>query len=178
MPEDIKKIEDDIEEQAQNEPQSELAPEKLDEAIDYKDKWLRAAADYQNLQKEVAQQRSVWAKMSKVDVLVEFIPVYENFKKAFQTPLVPDDSGTHIQCESWKKGIGFIMKQFEDILRRHNIESVKTVGEMFDPTRHEAIGEEVSEDHEENVVLREVEGGYVVDGQVLQPAKVIISKKI
>ena len=176
MVDDIQQPEDQLEEaQAGNQIASKES-ETSTEVVDYKDKWLRAAADYQNLQKEVAQQRSLWAKMSKIDVLIEFIPVYENFKKAFQSAKPSLDPSTHVQCDNWKKGIEFIMKQFEEILRRHSITEIKTVGERFDPTRHEAVGEEESE-QDEGTIIREVEGGYMVDEHILKPAKVIVSKK-
>ena len=54
---------------------------KKKEKVDFESKWLRAQADYQNLQKEVSAQRSEWAKMSKVQVIEEFLPVFDNFRK-------------------------------------------------------------------------------------------------
>lgn len=138
---------------------------------EYKEKWLRAVADYQNLLKETARQRELWATMSEKGLLEEFLPVYSNFKKAFSV----QRSGNN--DDSWAKGIGFIMKQFGDVLKAHDIEEIKTVGEMFDAVRHEAVGEEES-DQPEHIIIREVESGYTMNGQVIKVAKVIVSKKI
>ena len=139
---------------------------------DYKDIALRAQADYQNLKKEVAAQRSEWAKMSRVYVLEEFIPILENFKKAYAF-----ETGNDVkQFENWKKGIEFIKKQFEDKLKEHGVEPIETVGKPFDPTLHEAAGEEASDDVEEGCIIREIEGGYMVGDRILQVAKVIVSK--
>ena len=138
---------------------------------EYKEKWQRALADYQNLLKETARQREAWATMSERGLLEEFLPVYSNFKKAFSV----QRSGN--SDDSWAKGIGFIMKQFGDVLKAHGIEEIKTVGEMFDAVRHEAVGEEES-DQPEHTIIREVESGYTMNDQVIKVAKVIVSKKI
>lgn len=136
----------------------------------YKSGWLRAQADYQNLQKEIENRRSEWIKMSEVQILEDFIPVYDNFKKAFGHE-VKDG-----QWENWKKGIEYIMKQFGDILNQYKIEEIKTVGEMFNPELHEAVGEEEAEGKPEGEILREVDPGYKVGDKVIKCAKVILVK--
>ncbi len=154
-------------------PIADESPAPLDKAVieeDYKQKWLRAVADYQNLQKETARQREAWATMSERGLLEEFLPVYSNFKKAFSVQRLGNGD------DSWTKGIGFIMKQFGDVLKAHGIEEIKTVGEMFDATRHEAVGEDESAEPE-HTIIREVESGYTMNGKVIKVAKVIVSKK-
>lgn len=144
------------------------------ECAEYKAGWQRAVADYQNLQKEVARQKSEWAAMGEAQMISEFLPVYDNFKKAFSAQHADDN---------WAKGIGFIMKQMGEVLKAYGIEEIKTVDEMFDATKHEAVGEEPREagsasvgEIAENTIIREVEGGYARKGKVLKVAKVIIAK--
>lgn len=146
-------------------------PVVVDES-EYQSKWLRAQADYQNLLKEIASQKSEWAKMSELHILEEFIPVYEHFKKAFAHPV----GNEHAQWENWKKGIEYIMKQFGDILRQHGVEEIKTVGEVFNPSLHEAVSEEISSEYSEGSIIRELSGGYTLGNKVIQVAKVVISK--
>lgn len=134
---------------------------------EYRAGWQRAVADYQNLLKENARARAEWAGWSEAQILEEFLPVYDNFKKAFAGAKDGD---------SWAKGIQFIMKQFGDILKAHGVEEIKTVGEQFDATKHETVGEETSE-QPEHTILKEIDGGYMVKGRVLKVAKVIVSKK-
>ena len=143
--------------------------------------WPRAVADYQNLQREVAEQKKDWAAWSELRVLEEFIPVYDNFKKAFvSVPNVVEESQTESsdgkKWLNWSQGIGYIMKQFGDILKAHQIEEIKTVGEMFDPRMHDSVGEEVSE-MPEHTIIREIDGGYIMKGKVVKVAKVIVAKK-
>jgi len=144
--------------------------------IDYKDQCLRAQADYQNLQKEISVKRSEWASMSEWQILEEFLPVYDNFRKAFGANGANGDGDcTNKKCENWKQGIGFIMKHFADILKTHGVLEMKTIGEPFDPTRHECLGEEES-DEKEGTIAKEIEAGYEKSGKVLRVAKVIVAK--
>ncbi len=150
-----------------------LDQEKKEENIDYKDQWLRAQADYANLQKETATKRSEWASMSEWQILEEFIPVYDNFKKAFAVTIDGEDK----KWESWKQGIGYIMKQFGDILKQHGIEEMETVGKSFDPSMHESVSEESSNEYDDGVILREVDAGYKKGGKILKVSRVVVNKK-
>ncbi len=147
------------------------------ESVGYKDGWQRALADYKNLQNEINTRRGEWVQMSETQILEEFIPVYENFKKAFNHhPEVNPDNEEHKIFKNWIEGVGFIMKQFGDILKAHGVEEIKTVGEKFDPKFHEAMGEEEQENTESYIVLKEMDGGYKVGDKVIKVAKVIVSK--
>ena len=141
------------------------------------------------MQKETAAMRSQWAQMSEENILQNFIPVYENFKKAFNVE--NDEAGQNDEIDgvikkwrNWKQGIEYIMKQFGDVLKSYNVQEIKTMGEKFDPRWHEAVSalEPESQDDsvqgkiESGVILKEVEGGYKMGEKVIKPARVIISK--
>ena len=149
----------------------------LDQCAEYKQGWQRAVADYKNLQKETSERRQMLFEMSEQQILEEFVPVYDNFKKAFaHHPILQETDETHKQVQNWINGIGHIQRQFAEVMKAHKIEEIKTVGEKFDPARHEAVGEE-SNDQEPGMILREVDGGYTMGGRVIKAAKVVISKQ-
>ena len=154
-----------------SEPATDVNPTE-----DYKAGWQRAQADYQNLKREMEEQKKDWAVWSEMRVLEEFIPVYNNFKKAmeFSPPELDGDAGK--AWLNWKKGVEFIMQQFAGILKTHQVEEIKTVGEIFDPTRHESMVEEIS-DASEHSIIREITPGYMMKGKVVQVAKVVVAKK-
>lgn len=135
--------------------------------------WQRAVADYQNLQRDTETQKKDWAVWSELRVLEEFIPVYDNFKKAFNHQ---PENGEDRKWLNWAQGINYIMKQFGDILKAHQIEEIKTVGELLDTRLHESVGEEVS-DVPEHTIIREIDGGYTMKGKVVKVAKVVVCKK-
>lgn len=144
-----------------------------EECAEYKGLWQRALADYQNLQREVNSRRQELVAMSELQILEEFIPVYDNFKKAFSHH--PNITGENEkQLKGWIDGIGYIMKQFAEVMKNHNVEEIKTVGEKFDITRHESVGEE--EGKAVGEIIREVDGGYTMRGRVIKVAKVIVGK--
>ncbi len=150
------------------------------QAEEYKAGWQRAVADYQNLQKEMAARRSEFVAMSELQILEEFIPVYDNFKLAFRLQTADYSP----EQKKWVDGIKHIMKQFGDILKAHNVEEIKTVGEKFDPRLHEAVGEAAEPEQssvqgkkvESGTIIQELSGGYTMKGRVIKPARVIISK--
>ena len=141
------------------------------EALEFKSGWQRAQADYQNLKKESENMRGEWVRMSEQQIVEDFLPVYDNFNKAFAVKTL---HATSLHDENWAKGIEYIMKQYWKVLQDHGVEQIKTVGEMFDTSLHEAVGEEDGE--VEGKILKEIEAGYVMKGKVIKVAKVIISK--
>jgi molecular chaperone GrpE len=148
---------------------------------EYKSGWQRALADYKNLQREVEQRRSEWAQMSEQQILEEFVPVYDNFKKAMACDTdmrinADDADNTDKRFENWRIGVDHIKKQFAEVLKQHGVEEIKTVGEKFDPNLHEAGGEEEVEGVESGMIVKEIVGGYKMGERVIRAARVIIAK--
>ncbi len=146
--------------------------EKLEaEMLEYKAGWQRAQADYQNLVREMDEKKSELMAWSKQMIIEDFIPVYDNFKKAFLVDRGKGEEGS----ENWVRGIEFIMKQYGKVLEDHGVVEMKTVGEMFDPAKHEAMQEEES-DEEEGTILKELDAGYMMGKKVVKAAKVVVAK--
>jgi len=144
-----------------------LFNKKCKKCDEYKQDWVRALADYKNLQKDTEKRRGEMTVFLKQQILEDFIPVYENFKKAFAMDRKEGDEG-------WVQGIEYIKKQFEQTLKNYGVEEIKTVGEKFDENMHEAVSEE--EGKESGLVLKELSGGYKMGDKVVIPAKVVVSK--
>jgi molecular chaperone GrpE len=147
------------------------------EADEYKQGWQRALADYNNLQKETKHRMAEWIQMSEQQILEEFIPVYDNFKKAFaHHPELDTSSDESKKIKNWIDGIGYIMKQFGEVLKAHKVEEIKTVGQKFDPKFHETVSEEEVEGKESGEIIKEVDGGYMLGDKVIKAAKVVVVK--
>jgi molecular chaperone GrpE len=99
--------------------------------------------------------------------------VYDNFKKAFDAK---SEGAWSKEQESWVVGIQYIRKQFADILKKYNVEEIKTVGQKLDTRFHDAAGDEVVEGKEPGIIIREIDGGYTMGGRVIKAARVIIAK--
>ncbi|MFZ5364609.1 MAG: nucleotide exchange factor GrpE [Patescibacteria group bacterium] len=131
--------------------------------------WQRARADYENLQRESAQKQLACAGYVKKDLINSLLPVLNSFSQAFKS--VPEDK----KDEAWVKGFEYIKRQLEDTLKDWGIEQIKTIGEKFDPQRHEATGQEESKE-ESGIIIKEVAPGYTLKGETVAFAKVVVSK--
>lgn len=148
------------------------APEKTAEQIcaEMETNWKRALADYQNLQKDVARERAEMGQYALLRAAERFLPVVDNFNVAMSHMPKTDDKAV----VNWAVGVGFIQKQLEEALRDLGLVAIKTVGQKFDATKHEAVGEEDG-GQEHGTILKEIQAGYEVGGKVVRPAKVIIA---
>lgn len=123
----------------------------------------RSMADLQNYKKRIEEEKKTFVKFASASVFLEILPVFDSFERAAQH--LPED----LTENDWVKGIQSIIKQFEQIMEQFKITKMKTVGEKFDPNFHEAVA---SGSGEKDVILEELEGGYLIEDQTLRPAKV------
>ena len=74
------------------------------------------------------------------------------------------------------EGVDMTLKQVLDILEKHNVKPIDSVGNPFDPRYHEAFLQEASDEHPDNIVIRELQRGYMLHDRLLRPAVVAVSK--
>lgn len=138
----------------------------------YKSLYLRALADYENLQKQIAAEKSEFAKYVNANLISELLPILDNFESAFT--LVPEEEKNN----SWVVGLQYIKNQMEKFLTDNGVEKIKTVGEKFNPEFHEAVeSEDFDKSQKEDIVLKEIKAGYKLYEKVIQAAKVVVNKK-
>jgi len=128
--------------------------------------WQRALADYQNLKKEWQQRQSEFTKNAKDRFLTELMPVYDHLKKAFEVKPEEND------CANWITGIEQIKGQLDSLLKQWKVEAIPTVGEVFNPEIHEAVHTDTT--GEKDMVTAELQGGYMCEGRLLYPARVVV----
>lgn len=131
--------------------------------------WQRERADFANYKKDESKMREESRFYIKSKIVYEFLVVLDNFDMALKH--MPED----LKDNNWVKGVSHIRQQLEAILKGEGAEEIGCVGEKFDPAVHESL-EEVESEKESGVVLEELQKGYKLDGRVLRPAKVKISK--
>ena len=149
-------------------PELEKVQQQCEE---YLSGWKRAMADYQNLQKETAVQKSEWIKSANAGMIISILPILDNFKMAFrQIPEAEKNS-------PWVIGFAHIKKQLEDLLTEYGVETIATVGQKFNLMEHDAIGSETDPDQEDQMIIVENKAGYKLNGKVIQAAKVTVNHK-
>jgi len=123
----------------------------------------QAMADLQNYRKRTEDEKASFAKFATANVFSEILPVFDSFERAISH--LPKD----LEDNDWAKGIQSIIKQFEQIISKFKIQKMETVGKKFDHNLHEAIATAVGE---KDIILNELEAGYIMDDYVLRHAKV------
>lgn len=131
---------------------------------DFKEKYLRALADYQNLLKQSSKEKSDFVKFALEDFLQDIVPVYDHLKLSLK------GLGEEEAKSAWVEGVKHVLKQFKTILEARGVEEIKTEGEKFNHDEMEAL------DGEGDEVKSEVMPGYKLNGKVLRAAKVIVGK--
>lgn len=131
----------------------------------------RTQADFVNFRRRNEEDRTKFAQFASSDIIEQILPVLDNFHLAAKH--VP----VEIIDNNWVKGIQAVEKQLEQILAINGLEKLEVVGKEFDPNNAEAVGEEKNTEKENHVVLKEEAPGYLLNGKMLRPAKVIVNNK-
>ena len=132
--------------------------------------WQRAKADFVNYKKDQEKYLEEFRKYANEDTIVKLLPTIDNFELAIKH--LPEN----LEKTDWVKGMVCIKGQFDNFLKEVGVEEIKAVGEKFDPSLFESVGEKES-DKEEGTVITEVQKGYKMKGKVIRVGKVIIAVK-
>ena len=139
-----------------------------DENTELKDKWQRALADYQNLERRTQTEISQRVSEKTNNLLLNFLNIYEDFLRA-ENSLSKEKINTD--------GIQAVIKNMESLLSENNIKPIEAIGEIFDPQIHEAVSMVEDNSLDDGTITQEVSKGYVSGKAILKPSKVIVSKK-
>ena len=138
------------------------------ENSDLKEKWQRALADYQNLERRTQVEISQRVSDKTNGLLLNFINIYEDFIRA-ENSLSKEKIDT--------TGIQAVIKNMESLLAENNIKPIDAIGEIFDPQIHEAVSMVEDDALDDGTITHEVSKGYISGKAILKPSKVIVSKK-
>ena len=138
------------------------------EAEQYKDKYLRERAEMENFRKRQERMAAERSERYKRDLIEKVLDVMDNLDRAMRY----EDS---MDRESLQQGLRMVQWQLGELLRAEGLTPVPTVGEQFDPRRHEAVDKVPSAEHPEGTVIEEVRKGYMMGSDLLRPARVMVS---
>jgi molecular chaperone GrpE len=148
--------------------------DELGEAKRERDEYLelaqRTRADFENYRKRVAKETAEALARGKAELARELLPVIDNLERALASG---SDAAAH---EALAKGVGLVLEELRGKLASAGVEAFDPKGEKFDPQLHEALSMQPAEGTESGVVLETLEKGYRLNGQVLRPARVVVSQ--
>lgn len=151
------------------EEQVEATPKK--DEIDYKAKFLYLAAEHENFRKRVEREKDEIRKFGSENILSDLIQVIDNFERT--TEMLKGDEDPKIK--NIVVGIDMVNKQLLDSLARHGLEQIQAVGKDFNPHYHDAMAQEYAEGKKPSEVLKEFQKGYILNGRVIRPSKVVVA---
>lgn len=146
--------------------------EKEQQIKEFNDKYLRALAELENSRKLMYKEMENDRLLIKAEFFNKVIPVLDSFDRAL--------SGAELNenFERFYKGIEIIHRQLKDALKSLGLVEFSGLGEVFDPSRHEAVGTvPIDGIQTEDIVVEEISKGYIVSDRVVKPAKVLVSKQ-
>lgn len=156
------------------------APESLEAALLAKsqdverlqERLLRLQAEFENFKRRTARERAEFAKFANEGLLLSLLPVLDSLERARAS--VPDDPAVLPYAE----GIDMILRLFRSTLEKAGVTVVEALGHPFDPSLHQAVAQVETTEGEDNQVVDEVQRGYLLEGRVLRPAMVRVSRKL
>lgn len=141
------------------------------ELADARDQVLRAQAEVQNTRRRAEQDVERARKYALERFCSELLPVVDNLERALESA-----SGDDEQLRPIAEGVELTLKSFLNALGKFNIEPVDPAGEPFDPQYHQAMSSVENPDVEPNTVVAVMQKGYTLNGRLVRPAMVMVSK--
>jgi molecular chaperone GrpE len=129
-------------------------------------------ADFDNYRKQMEKQAATKTESAKAELLLKFVNIRDDYLRALSVAKQAKNEPVVIE------GLEGILKNIDSLLVSEGVREIETVGTPFDPSVHDAIAHSTRDDVEENTVTAEIRKGYMLNGRVLRPSMVEISKKI
>ena len=166
---------EEVEEQTEVEETAEVDPLEaaLAEAADYKDKYLRAHADFENSKKRLEKDKMNAVAYANESFAKDILAVMDSFENALASMEESKDSSEVL--EKMKEGVNLTHEQLKKVLEKNHIKAVECEGE-FNPEVHQAIMQVESDAHEAGDIVQVMQKGYTIKDRVLRPAMVSTCK--
>ncbi|MBV4489797.1 nucleotide exchange factor GrpE [Pseudomonas oryzicola] len=136
-----------------------------------KDQALRAVADVQNARRRAEQDVEKAHKFALEKFSGDLLPVIDSLELALAHSSADDENVKQI-----REGVELTLKMFQDTLKRYNLEAIDPHGQPFNPEHHQAMAMQENAEVEPNSVLNVFQKGYLLNGRLLRPAMVVVSK--
>ncbi|GIP35856.1 nucleotide exchange factor GrpE [Paenibacillus sp. J2TS4] len=139
------------------------------EADENYQRYLRAQADFDNFRRRTRQEKEESAKYASLPLIEQLLPVVDNFERAIDSSKETND------FDALVKGLEMTFRQLDQVLKQEGLEQIEAVGQPFNPEYHQAVMQVESEEHEEGIIVEELQKGYKLKEKVVRPAMVKVS---
>jgi molecular chaperone GrpE len=142
---------------------------KADEVKNLNDRYLRLAAEFENYKRLAQRDQREQAKFANENILKELLPIVDNLQRAVNF------SQAATGCDQLIEGVQLTLKKFIETLSKFGIKQIASIGEPFDPSRHQAVATLPSNDQPEHTIIQEHQPGYLLHDRILRAAMVTVA---
>ena len=141
-------------------------------AAEYLDRLKRLQADMENVQKITRRQVQEVTSQASERLLAKLLPSLDSLQQAVNVAT----SGNPLLPEETAVGLRMLQKQLTEVLQSEGLEEIVAVGKPLDPELHEVVSYVETDQKPENTVVEEIRRGYTLNGKVIRPSLVVVSK--
>jgi len=141
-------------------------------AQNMEDRFLRVNAEFENYKKRMIRESSDRLKYFNLDFIKELLPSLDNLERA-----ISHAKSENNDVDSMIEGLEMVNKMTHEVFEKFGVSRVDTIGEVFDPNFHQAVGVVESDSVPENHIVEECLGGYLLHDRIIRPAMVMVSGK-
>ena len=170
IPEDISSV--SLEPQDTKETEENLLEKERQHATHMEERFLRVNAEFENYKKRIIKENSDRFKFFNLDLIKELLPSLDNLERA-----ITHAKNENKDFDSMIEGLEMVNKMTHEVFEKFGVSRVNTVGEVFDPNIHQAVGLVQSDSVPENHVVEECLAGYILHDRIIRPAMVRVSGK-
>lgn len=146
---------------------------KTEECQTLQDKYLRLAAEFENYKRLAQKEQRDFSRFANESLLKELLPILDNLERAIKAS--KEASQASGKTDGLIQGVELTHKQFAEALSKFGVQPIVSVGQVFDPARHQAVARVESDRLPENTVAEEYQKGYLLHERVLRPAMVSVA---
>ncbi|WP_230474303.1 nucleotide exchange factor GrpE [Calidifontibacillus erzurumensis] len=159
-----------------SEESEELSPEKIEikrleqELEEKQNRLLRLQADFENYRRRVRLDQEAAMKYRAQSLIENLLPVLDNFERALNIEVKEEET------KQLLKGMEMVYRQLQDALKTEGLNVIEAVGKEFDPNYHHAVMQVNDSNYESNVVVEELQKGYILKDRVIRPTMVKVNQ--
>lgn len=157
--------EKEIKQEVEKQNKDELS-KKQEELEELTDRYKRVMAEFENHKKRSQKEREMLYNMVLSDIVGSMLPVVDNLENAVKA---------ETQDINYKQGVEMVLKQFKETLSLKGVEEIKTVGETFDPSLHEAVSSVQDDTKRTQEIVQEYRKGYKIGSKVIRHSMVVVA---
>ncbi|MEK6195349.1 MAG: nucleotide exchange factor GrpE [Deltaproteobacteria bacterium] len=160
---------DAVTEDADNDIEKKLEESEAEAKVAH-DRFLRVSAEFENYKKRAQREVDDFRKYANEAIFKELLTVVDNLERAVESSSDKCENGQLLE------GVDLTLKEILKVFEKFSVKPIEALEHEFDPAVHQAVLQEASEAHAENMVIREFQKGYTIHDRLLRPAMVVVSK--